>query len=116
MEAGEPPFRFIAPGRTYRCDSDQTHANVSSGWGLVIDKDTHLGHLKWVLETFLSDFFEVDGVVLRLRPSYFTEPSMEVDVQCARAGNEIRIGEGTDWMEIHRLRHGTSECFNKCRH
>lgn len=103
MEAGDPPFRFIAPGRTYRCDSDQTHTPMfHQVEGLVIDKDTHLGHLKWVLETFLSTFFEVDGVVLRLRPSYFpfTEPSMEVDVQCARAGNEIRIGEGSDWMEI----------------
>ena len=68
MEAGEPPFRFIAPGRTYRCDSDQTHTPMfHQVEGLVIDKDTHLGHLKWVLETFLSSFFEVDGVVLRLR-------------------------------------------------
>lgn len=103
MQAGEPPFRFIAPGRTYRCDSDQTHTPMfHQVEGLVIDRDTHLGHLKWVLETFLAAFFEVDGVALRLRPSYFpfTEPSMEVDVQCAREGGEIRIGEGSDWMEI----------------
>ncbi|MGC6475520.1 MAG: phenylalanine--tRNA ligase subunit alpha [Parvibaculales bacterium] len=103
MEAGEPPFRFIAPGRTYRCDSDQTHTPMfHQVEGLVVDKDTHLGHLKWVLEEFLAAFFEVDGVTLRLRPSYFpfTEPSMEVDVQCARTNGELRIGEGEDWMEI----------------
>ena len=103
MEAGAPPFRFIAPGRTYRCDSDQTHTPMfHQVEGLVVDEGTHLGHLKWVLEAFLAAFFEVDGVTLRLRPSYFpfTEPSMEVDVQCARKDGELRIGEGADWMEI----------------
>lgn len=109
MENGDPPFRFIAPGRTYRCDSDQTHTPMfHQVEGLVVDKDVHLGHLKWVLEEFLAAFFEVDGVKLRLRPSYFpfTEPSMEVDVQCARTNGtngtngELRIGEGEDWMEI----------------
>ena len=61
-----------------------------------------MGHLKWTLEEFLRAFFEVDGVELRMRPSFFpfTEPSMEVDVRCARFGNEIRIGEGDDWLEI----------------
>ena len=103
MQSGEPPFRFIAPGRTYRCDSDQTHTPMfHQVEGLVVDKQTHLGHLKWVLEEFLAAFFEVEGVKLRLRPSYFpfTEPSMEVDVQCTRTNGELRIGEGDDWMEI----------------
>lgn len=103
MEAGKPPFRFICPGRTYRCDSDQTHTpQFHQIEGLVIDEVTHLGHLKWTLEEFLRAFFEVDGVELRMRPSFFpfTEPSMEVDVRCARLGNEIRIGEGEDWLEI----------------
>lgn len=103
MEAGKPPFRFICPGRTYRCDSDQTHTpQFHQIEGLVIDETTHLGHLKWTLEEFLRAFFEVEGVELRMRPSFFpfTEPSMEVDVRCARFGNEIRIGEGDDWLEI----------------
>ncbi len=103
MEASEPPFRFICPGRTYRCDSDQTHTpQFHQIEGLVIDETTHMGHLKWTLEEFLRAFFEVDGVELRMRPSFFpfTEPSMEVDVRCARFGNEIRIGEGDDWLEI----------------
>lgn len=103
MERGKPPFRFICPGRTYRCDSDQTHTpQFHQIEGLVVDETTHLGHLKWTLEEFLRAFFEVDGVELRMRPSFFpfTEPSMEVDVRCARLGNEIRIGEGDDWLEI----------------
>ncbi|HEY4343067.1 MAG TPA: phenylalanine--tRNA ligase subunit alpha [Parvibaculum sp.] len=103
MEKGKPPFRFICPGRTYRSDSDQTHTpQFHQIEGLVIDETTHMGHLKWVLEEFLRAFFEVDGVELRMRPSFFpfTEPSMEVDVRCARLGNEIRIGEGDDWLEI----------------
>jgi phenylalanyl-tRNA synthetase alpha chain len=103
MERGRPPFRFICPGRTYRSDSDQTHTpQFHQIEGLVIDETTHMGHLKWTLEEFLRAFFEVDGVELRMRPSFFpfTEPSMEVDVRCARLGNEIRIGEGDDWLEI----------------
>ncbi|MDP2124200.1 MAG: phenylalanine--tRNA ligase subunit alpha [Parvibaculum sp.] len=103
MEAGKPPFRFICPGRTYRCDSDQTHTpQFHQIEGLVVDETTHMGHLKWTLEEFLRAFFEVEGVELRMRPSVFpfTEPSMEVDVRCARLGNEIRIGEGDDWLEI----------------
>ncbi|HEX7776308.1 MAG TPA: phenylalanine--tRNA ligase subunit alpha [Parvibaculum sp.] len=103
MEKGKPPFRFICPGRTYRSDSDQTHTpQFHQIEGLVIDETTHMGHLKWTLEEFLRAFFEVEGVELRMRPSFFpfTEPSMEVDVRCARLGNEIRIGEGEDWLEI----------------
>jgi phenylalanyl-tRNA synthetase alpha chain len=103
MERGKPPFRFICPGRTYRSDSDQTHTpQFHQIEGLVVDETTHMGHLKWTLEEFLRAFFEVEGVELRMRPSFFpfTEPSMEVDVRCARLGNEIRIGEGSDWLEI----------------
>lgn len=103
MEKAAPPFRFVAAGRTFRCDSDQTHTpQFHQIEGVVVDEETHLGHLKWTLEEFLRAFFEVEGVEIRFRPSFFpfTEPSMEVDVRCARLGNEIRIGEGDDWMEI----------------
>ena len=103
MEKTKPPLRIIAPGRTYRCDSDQTHTPMFHQIeGLVIDEDTHLGHLKWVLEEFLASFFEVERVGLRMRPSYFpfTEPSMEVDVQCTRRDGVLHFGQGTDWMEI----------------
>jgi phenylalanyl-tRNA synthetase alpha chain len=103
MLAQKPPIRVIIPGRTYRCDSDQTHTPMfHQVEGLVIDKGSHLGHLKWILEEFAKAFFEVDQVKMRLRPSFFpfTEPSLEGDIQCRRDKNEIRFGEGEDWMEI----------------
>jgi phenylalanyl-tRNA synthetase alpha chain len=103
MLAQKPPIRVICPGRTYRCDSDQTHTPMfHQVEGLVIDKGSHLGHLKWILHEFLKAFFEVDDVKMRFRPSFFpfTEPSLEVDIQCRRDKGEIRFGEGTDWLEI----------------
>jgi len=103
MLSQKPPIRVIAPGRTYRCDSDATHSPMfHQVEGLVIDGETHLGHLKWVLQEFCKAFFEVPQVTMRLRPSYFpfTEPSMEVDIQCDRSGGQIRFGEGKDWLEI----------------
>jgi phenylalanyl-tRNA synthetase alpha chain len=103
MENVKPPIRIITPGRTYRCDSDQTHTPMfHQVEGLVIDKGSHLGHLKWILEEFCKAFFEVPTVKMRFRPSFFpfTEPSLEVDIQCDRRGGEIRFGEGNDWLEI----------------
>ncbi|MGE3245050.1 MAG: phenylalanine--tRNA ligase subunit alpha [Beijerinckiaceae bacterium] len=103
MLANKPPVRVICPGRTYRCDSDQTHTPMfHQVEGLVIDKSAHMGHLKWILEEFCKAFFEVPSVTMRFRPSFFpfTEPSMEVDIQCSRQGGEIRFGEGSDWLEI----------------
>jgi phenylalanyl-tRNA synthetase alpha chain len=103
MLSQKPPIRIITPGRTYRCDSDQTHTPMfHQVEGLVIDKGSHLGHLKWILEEFFKAFFEVDRVGMRFRPSYFpfTEPSLEVDIQCRRDKGEIRFGEGNDWLEV----------------
>ncbi len=103
MLAQKPPIRVICPGRTYRCDSDQTHTPMfHQVEGVVIDKQAHLGHLKWILQESCKAFFEVAEVKMRFRPSFFpfTEPSMEVDIQCSRKGGEIRFGEGEDWLEI----------------
>ncbi len=104
MMTKKPPIRVICPGRTYRSDSDQTHTPMfHQVEGLVIDKGSNLGHLKWILEEFCKAFFEVDNVKMRFRPSFFpfTEPSMEVDIQCDRSRpGEIRFGEGSDWLEI----------------
>ncbi|MCA0401644.1 MAG: phenylalanine--tRNA ligase subunit alpha [Proteobacteria bacterium] len=103
MLAQKPPIRVICPGRTYRCDSDQTHTPMfHQVEGLVIDKSASMGQMKWVLEEFCKAFFEVPSVKMRFRPSFFpfTEPSMEVDIQCSRKGGEIRFGEGEDWLEI----------------
>jgi phenylalanyl-tRNA synthetase alpha chain len=99
----KPPIRIIVPGRTYRIDSDATHTpQFHQVEGLVIDKGSHLGHLKWILAEFCKAFFEVDNVNMRFRPSFFpfTEPSLEVDIQCRRDRGEIRFGEGEDWLEI----------------
>ncbi len=103
MKTVEPPIRVIIPGRTYRHDSDQTHTPMfHQVEGLVIDKTSHMGHLKWVLESFLKAFFEVANLRMRFRPSFFpfTEPSMEADILYAMENGELRIGEGTKWMEI----------------
>jgi len=102
------PIRIIAPGRVYRSDSDATHTPMfHQVEGLVIDRDIHLGHLKWTLETFLKAFFERGDIVLRLRPSYFpfTEPSVEVDVgYTGEEGRRVVGGsgddQGHDWMEL----------------
>ncbi len=100
--AGEP-IRIIAPGRTYRSDSDATHTPMfHQVEGLVIDRGITLGHLKWTLETFLKAFFERDDIVLRLRPSYFpfTEPSAEVDVGWTMAKGRRVLGGSEGWMEL----------------
>ena len=103
MLAQSPPIRIIAPGRTYRKDSDQTHTPMfHQVEGLVIDRAIHMGHLKWTLDTFVERFFETAGVTTRLRPHHFpfTEPSAEMDIQCDRSGGRIAVGQGSDWLEV----------------
>ena len=103
MLAGPPPYRIIAPGRTYRCDSDLTHTPMfHQVEGLMIDRRTHMGHLKGCLTDFVRAFFERDDVPVRFRPSYFpfTEPSAEMDIGCRRSAGELIVGEGDDWLEI----------------
>lgn len=103
MESQRPPIRIIIPGRTYRQDSDATHSAMFHQLeGLVIDESSTIAHLKWTLQEFCRAFFEVDSLNMRFRPSFFpfTEPSLEVDIQCDRSGDEIKFGEGSDWMEI----------------
>ena len=105
MMGGPPPIRIIAPGRTYRSDSDATHTPMfHQVEGLVIDRGVHLGHLKWTLETFVKAFFEREDIVLRLRPSYFpfTEPSIEVDVGYTLINGRRTIGGAAPdgWLEI----------------
>ena len=100
---GEPPIRVIVPGRTYRSDSDATHTPMFHQMeGLVIDRNIHMGHLKWTLDTFISRYFETPMVETRFRPHHFpfTEPSAEMDVRCDRSGADVKIGQGSDWMEI----------------
>jgi phenylalanyl-tRNA synthetase alpha chain len=103
MLSQKPPIRIIAPGRTFRSDSDMTHTPMfNQVEALVIDEVTHLGNLKWILQEFCKAFFEVDDVKMRFRASHFpfTEPSMEVDIQYARESGQLKIGTGDKWLEI----------------
>jgi phenylalanyl-tRNA synthetase alpha chain len=96
-------LRIIVPGRTFRIDSDATHTPMfHQVEGLVIDRTTHMGHLKGCLVDFCRAFFEVDDLPLRFRPSYFpfTEPSAEVDIGCSWKDGELKIGAGDSWLEI----------------
>ena len=103
MRNNKPPIRIIAPGRTYRCDSDMTHSPMfHQVEGLVVDETTHMGHLKGCLIDFCRTYFGVAELPVRFRPSSFpfTEPSAELDIGCSRAGGELKIGQGSDWLEI----------------
>ncbi|MEE9313373.1 MAG: phenylalanine--tRNA ligase subunit alpha [Rhizobiaceae bacterium] len=103
METQKPPIRIVIPGKTYRQDSDATHSPMFHQLeGLVIDEKTNIANLKWTLQEFCKTFFEVPSLNMRFRPSFFpfTEPSLEVDIQCDRSGSEVKFGEGDGWMEI----------------
>jgi phenylalanyl-tRNA synthetase alpha chain len=99
----KPPIRIIAPGTTYRSDSDMTHTPMFHQIeGLVIEKNIHMGHLKGLLNDALAAFFGLEKLPMRFRASFFpfTEPSAEVDIGCKRGKDALVIGEGSDWLEI----------------
>ena len=103
MLKDKPPFKIIAPGRTYRSDSDQTHSPMfHQVEGLHIDKKINMGHLKGCLNYFIKEFFEIKKIKMRFRPSHFpfTEPSAEVDIGYEIKDGKIKIGEGDQWLEI----------------
>jgi len=103
MEKRRPPLRVIAPGRTYRCDSDVTHTPMfHQVEGLMVGENISFGDLKGTLTTFVHQMFGPD-VGLRFRPSFFpfTEPSAEVDIQCVMCkGKGCRVCKQTGWLEI----------------
>jgi len=104
MQKGEPPFRIIAPGRVYRCDSDLTHTPMfHQVEGLLVDENITFADLKGTVAAFLKFVFEVDDLPVRFRPSYFpfTEPSAEVDVGCMTCGGDgCRVCSHSGWLEI----------------
>ena len=104
MENGKPPFRIIAPGRVYRCDSDLTHTPMfHQVEGLLVDENVSFADLRGTVAAFLQAFFEVDDLPVRFRPSYFpfTEPSAEVDIGCVMCeGKGCRVCKQTGWLEI----------------
>ncbi len=103
MEKRKPPVRIIAPGRTYRRDSDVTHTPMfHQVEGLMVGKGISFGDLKGILTTFVHQMFGPE-VGLRFRPSFFpfTEPSAEVDIECVMCrGGGCRVCKGTGWLEI----------------
>ncbi len=103
MEKRRPPLRIIAPGRTYRCDSDATHTPMfHQVEGLMVGEGISFGDLKGILTIFVHQMFGAD-VALRFRPSFFpfTEPSAEVDIGCVMCrGQGCRVCSQTGWLEI----------------
>ena len=99
----KPPCKIICMGRVYRSDWDITHTPVFHQMeGLVIDKSTHMGHLKGCLMDFVRNYFEIDDLPVRFRPSFFpfTEPGAEMDIGCSRKDGGLKIGAGDSWLEI----------------
>lgn len=103
MQANKPPLRIIAPGRAYRCDSDITHTPMFHQIeGLMVDENVSFADLKGLLSDFLERFFE-KSLRVRFRPSFFpfTEPSAEVDIECAMcSGGGCRVCKHTGWLEV----------------
>jgi len=102
MERDEPPYRLIAAGRVYRCDSDVTHTPMfHQVEGLAVDEGVTFADLRGMLDRFLQRFFE-QSLAVRFRPSYFpfTEPSAEVDVQCVNCGGSGCRVCGGGWLEV----------------
>jgi phenylalanyl-tRNA synthetase alpha chain len=93
----KPPIKVIAPGRTYRVDSDATHSPMfHQVEGLWIDTDISFADLKGVYLNFIQAFFETDDLQVRFRPSYFpfTEPSAEIDIAFGHGPLKGR------WLEV----------------
>ncbi len=103
MLSQKPPIYMIAPGKVYRRDDDPTHSPMfHQVEGLAVDRDISFGHMKYTIETFLKEFFEVD-VPVRFRASYFpfTEPSAEVDIGCVICGGSgCRVCKESGWLEV----------------
>ena len=96
MLEGQPPFKSCSLGRVFRRDSDQTHTPMFHQFeGFMVDEDVTMQNLRWILEKFLNEFFEIDNVELRFRPSFFpfTEPSAEVDIGYYKENGVIKIGK-----------------------
>jgi phenylalanyl-tRNA synthetase alpha chain len=103
MKNSQPPFKVVSLGRVFRRDSDQTHTPMFHQIeGFMVDEKVNMGNLKWVLEKFLTKFFDSNDLELRFRPSFFpfTEPSAEVDVNYKNENGVIKIGKGDKFMEI----------------
>jgi phenylalanyl-tRNA synthetase alpha chain len=102
----KPPMRVVAPGRTFRCDSDPTHTPMFHQIeGFVVDQNISMADMKGIIDTFLRAIYG-SHLATRLRPSFFpfVEPGGEVDLQCVRcSGAGCRLCKQTGWLEIGGL-------------
>jgi phenylalanyl-tRNA synthetase alpha chain len=122
METVKPPFRLISMGKVYRCDSDLTHTPMFHQLeGLLLDSQINLGHLIDIITEFLRCFFDNNNLKIRFRPSYFpfTEPSLEVDMQCVSCYNkknyDCKVCKNTGWLEIMGCGMIHPEVLKNCR-
>jgi len=103
MEKLKPPVRIISPGKSYRRDSDVSHTPMfHQVEGFMVGEDISFSHLKGVLTVFAHQMFGEDSAI-RFRPSFFpfTEPSAEMDIQCAMCkGEGCRVCSSSGWLEI----------------
>ena len=103
MENKKPPIKILSPGRVYRADDDASHSPMFHQIeGLVVDKGVSLCDLKGLLDEFVRIMFDSETKT-RFRPSYFpfTEPSVEVDVQCFKCGGKgCSLCKGSGWIEV----------------
>lgn len=111
METHKPPFRVIAPGKTFRKDSDATHSPMFHQFeGLMVDTDVSMAHLKGVMTYAFRQIFEDDSIQIRFRSSYFpfVEPGLEIDCTCVMCsgkghndqGVPCRLCKKTGWIEV----------------
>ncbi len=118
MKTHKPPFRFIAPGKVFRCErTDASHEMVFHQLeGMLIDKNISVGNLIYFMKQLLSSIFEKD-VEVRLRPGFFpfVEPGFELDIKCLICkGKGCSVCKQTGWVELlpcgmvhpNVLRHG----------
>jgi len=104
MEKNKPPIRIIVPGKVFRNEAtDRTHeAQFYQLEGLLVDENTHMGHLKGTLQYFFKEFFRKE-VTIRMRASYFpfVEPGVEVDMSCFKCnGGGCTLCKHSGWIEI----------------
>ena len=104
MKTRKPPFKFIAPGKVFRCErTDASHESVFHQLeGMMVDKDIKVSHLIYIMKTMLAEIFQQD-VKIRLRPGYFpfVEPGFELDIQCLICkGKGCSVCKQVGWLEL----------------
>jgi phenylalanyl-tRNA synthetase alpha chain len=104
METNEPPFKFVGPGKVFRCEAtDASHEMAFHQLeGMMVGKDISVANLIYFMKTLLAEIFRQD-VNVRLRPGFFpfVEPGFELDIQCLICGGKgCKVCKQTGWVEL----------------